>query len=172
MTGRNDYYSTLGDRGKFLAMNEAWRRLTFWVQSGEVEDGDLVLDRMRDLEDEVIRPVIHPIRTVELPPLAQEVLEQEARASRRLDGETIVIGTPDQEADMTAPSTYRILERGRGYRHLTTLAAGMRTACGRTLNPAETLAVSPAVVGVSCPMCRRTGLYRKAVAAGELQASR
>lgn len=70
---------------------------------------------------------------------------------------------------MTDQPEYRVLERGRGYRHLTTLAAGMRTACGRTLNPAETLAVSPAVVDVSCPQCRKTGLYRKAVAAGELQ---
>lgn len=65
-------YLKLGDYGKYSAMQEAWAHLRIWLQSGEVEDGDLVLDRMHDLEDEVIRPVTHPIRTVELPPLEQD----------------------------------------------------------------------------------------------------
>lgn len=67
---------------------------------------------------------------------------------------------------------FRVLERGRGYDHLGTLHTGTRTACGRTLNPKETTAVSLAVAGVTCPQCRKTKLYRNAVAAGELEETR
>lgn len=64
-------YLAMGDHGKYLIMRAAWARLKHWLAAGEIEDGDLVLDGMADLERDLIGPVTHPIRTVELPPLEQ-----------------------------------------------------------------------------------------------------
>lgn len=60
------------DADKYLVMRVAWSRLGRWLQDGEIEDADLVFDRMEELEHEVIRPVTHPIRTVEPPPFEQK----------------------------------------------------------------------------------------------------
>jgi hypothetical protein len=86
--------------------------------------------------------------------LAAEVLEQQHA------------GRPTPPAMTT---NYHVLTRGSGYDHLAALlGSDTRTACGRTLAPAETTAVSLLVTGVTCAMCRRTVLYRRAAAAGQL----
>lgn len=51
---------------------------------------------------------------------------------------------------------------GGRYRHLGSTDTGMRTACGRELDPARTFTETFGSVGVGCLVCQRSDMYRRA----------
>jgi hypothetical protein len=67
--------------------------------------------------------------------------------------------------------SYVILTTTNGnYRHLGNDHHGMRTACGKLLRYSDTLVECPGAVQVGCLNCKRTMMFKNAVALGKVDA--